>query len=432
MIPEYIVYDGEKYYVTDMDENAFMGSNITSITFDSDCRITVIRSFSFKDCKSLKSIVLPAKLEEIKCQSFYGCSVLEAVYLPDTLKIIGRREDGSIGGRYPNSNVKDGAFALCSKLYFVNELGETEKPDVWYAPTSLEEISGEAFKEINTINRVMVFGENFHRFYRGYAIAHKDAKFDRVFVFKGDFTREGSVFQLACEMKRMDIYFTHPNVKDRDFLTYDDYYRKNTPNAVIHFCSSGIAYSLANTKSDGDVVYTSVEGGTKHFVENKNVAVTYNNYFENGSYMDACYCGHKIVQAESKAPALFEHRGYSVPENGDRGYFVTQGIKVDREMLALLGEDVDFGVVVSVNVNGTSYKPLESGATSLSLIDSEYSFFDIKISDIPSAYIDTAIVFCGYIRVGESVSYLDGGATYTEVVGISYNAIFNGGKEENV
>lgn len=420
-IPEYVEYNGEKYYVTDINYTAFESTNITSMVFDPNCRITVIRSYSFKNCASLKSIVLPSKLQEIRCQSFQGCSILEALYLPDTVRTIGRQENGNVGGK--NGNERDGAFFKCPKLYFVNELGATEKPEVWYAPKALEEISGETFKEITTFNNVVVFGENFYQLHRGYSIADKNGSKGRVFIFEGDFTREGAIFQLTCEMKEMDIYFTHPNMQNTNFLSYDSGYRDNTPTAVIHLCASELVYTMAGTQKKGELKLTLVENGANHFVKNENVGVHYDNYFANGYAVNECYCGEKMIASEATLEPVFVSRGISAPEDPSRGACVTQGIKVNREMFALLGDDVDFGIVVDVNVEGNEYNPISNGATTVSLTDSEYDCFDVKVSGIPADYLSTAIVFCFYIEKNEKISYLNFASTLESVTGMSYNAL---------
>ena len=53
VIPEYVEYEGEKYYVTSMASTCFEATNITSVVFDKNSRITVIPQWCFKGCSKL-------------------------------------------------------------------------------------------------------------------------------------------------------------------------------------------------------------------------------------------------------------------------------------------------------------------------------------------------------------------------------------------
>ena len=417
-IPAYIEYEGEKYYVTDSNtSNPFESTNITEIYFDSACKITRLRNFAFKNCKSLTKVVLPSNLEKIHWQAFFGCASLTALYLPDSITEIGYNEDGTPGKNYNNEKV--GAFFGCSKLYFVNDVNETTKPSVWFAPSALTKISGEGFKEITTLNSVMVFGENFTKLERGYVFANKNGGAVITLIFKGDFTQEGAMFQLCCELKSRNMYFTHPNVQDKSIFTYDQNYKGDAPNANLYFCSSNSAVTLNGTqKNSGTPVYTEID--FTHVIEKENVGAHYDNYFDMGYVLNACYCGEKLCAATATLAPIFESRGISVPTFDGAEAAVTQGIKVNREALAVFS-DVDFGLVVDVNVSGEAYCPISNGATTKSLLNSAFDYFDVKVSGIPSEYGDLAIVFCAYVTIDGQLSYLDNGETVTTVTGVSYN-----------
>jgi hypothetical protein len=211
-------------------------------------------------------------------------------------------------------------------------------------------------------------------------------------------------------------------VKDTSFLSYDSGYRDDLPTASIHLCSSELVYTMAGTQKKSELKLTLVENGANHFVKNENIGVHYDNYFAKGYSVNECYCGKKMIAPEATLEPVFVNRGISAPEDPSRGASVTQGIKVNREMLNLLGDDVDFGIVVDVNVNGEAYNPILANATTVSLIDSEYDCFDVKVSGIPNDYLSTAIVFCFYIKENERLSYLDLASTLESVTGMSYNA----------
>ena len=56
VIPEYVEYEGARYYVTGMADYCFKKTNITTVRFDDKCRITTIPSSAFNDCNSLTLI----------------------------------------------------------------------------------------------------------------------------------------------------------------------------------------------------------------------------------------------------------------------------------------------------------------------------------------------------------------------------------------
>ncbi|MBO5261427.1 MAG: leucine-rich repeat protein [Clostridia bacterium] len=425
-IPAYIEYQGEKYYVTDSNSTTtFESTNVTEVYFHPDCKITRIRNYAFKNCKSLTKIVLPSKVEKLHWQAFLNCSSLTALYLPDTITEIGYDEDGNPGKNSGSDKV--GVFLGCTKLYFVNNLGDTERPDVWYAPASLEKLSGEGIKELKNVSPVMVFGENFTQLVRGYTLADKNNAPLITYIFEGDFTKEGAVFQLACEIVNRNIYFTHPNVKDKDFLSYDTNYVNFAPTANIYFCASEKAYTLRGTAS-GSKTPTYTEIDFAHFIEKESVGVYYENYFEKGYVLDACYCGKEISRSEASLDPVVESRGVSVPEFDGSVMAVVQGIKINRDALAALGDEIDFGVIVDINLSGEAYNPIDSGIEGNSLMGSPYNYFDIKVSGIPSEHADTLIVFCAYLKVGENLYYLDNGKTSNTVIGNSYNSWTGGAK----
>ncbi len=377
--------------------------------------ITKIPGYAFENCSKLKRVVISenSQLKSISKRSFVGCTSLEAFYLPDGFT------------RLEGENKSDyGSFTGCSSLYFVNEPNELTKPEIYYFPDSLTYIENETIKNCPNLNSVLVFGESLTKINSQWVFATnsnstRNENNPLTLVFKGNMTK----FSYSNEQAYTTVIFANENQGNITFNPTNN--AIDLPTSSFYICANGTRSMIKKSPS------FSVDGFV-HNAEVKSIGVTYTNYFKNGYAVDVCFCGCEFTRSEATLSPVFESRGYSVPEDTSRGYFVTQGIKVNRDMLALLGEDVDFGIVVDVNVDGIAYNPILNGATSVSLIDSEYNCFDIKVSGIPSDYTETAIVFCGYVKVGDTLSYLDGGATYNEVVGISYWAIANSDKEETV
>jgi hypothetical protein len=59
------------------------------ITFDIPNHIKTIRSGAFRECTSLKSIVIPDGVEEVLDNAFEGCVDLKKITIPNTVKTIG-------------------------------------------------------------------------------------------------------------------------------------------------------------------------------------------------------------------------------------------------------------------------------------------------------------------------------------------------------
>ena len=77
VIPEYVEHEGEKYYVTSMASTTFEGSNITSVVFDKNSRITVIPQWAFKNCSKLTYMDLHDGITTISSDAFNGCTQMK-------------------------------------------------------------------------------------------------------------------------------------------------------------------------------------------------------------------------------------------------------------------------------------------------------------------------------------------------------------------
>ena len=123
-IPPTVTYNGEKYVVTQIGENAFRGcESITSVNLPNT--ITIIGASAFFDCSSLETINTPQPLSEIGDFAFYGCTSLKNFSLDASISVLGK-----------------GCFRECTALQSVKFSSSiTEIPDeAFFGCFSLESI----------------------------------------------------------------------------------------------------------------------------------------------------------------------------------------------------------------------------------------------------------------------------------------------------
>ena len=154
--------------------------------------------------------------------------------------------------------------------------------------------------------------------------------------------------------------------------------------------------------------------------------VVWENYFENGMYQGFCTrCKADTNEQEGTAKPLFESKGLSHAEYQDTTKSMTQGFKVNTEMLVYLENGYDFGIIATVNKDGGEIAPALDGTdvVSASFVKAGYSIFHVKITNIPEANKDTKIVFCAYLVNGDKTYYLNNGTTAETVVGLDYTTV---------
>ena len=129
VIPEYVVYEGERYRVVGIGVGLFIGSSITSIELPNS--IKYIGEFAFDGCENLERCELKEGLGYIGKAAFQCCYKLEWLELPNTVWYIGNfafNHNSSLGNsviRLPDSLEHLGEDIHCPAHMFY-DCGESD------------------------------------------------------------------------------------------------------------------------------------------------------------------------------------------------------------------------------------------------------------------------------------------------------------------
>ena len=426
--------------------------------------VLTIDGQAFRNCSSLTTVNISktSNLTGFAVEAFGNCSSLIALYIPDSLTTL------NIGG----GNV--GPFNGCSKLYFVNEPGTTEKPSIYYFPENLSDVSGEAIKNCGSLNDVLVFGEKVKSLNNAWAFQNSKT----VVVFLGDME---AITTSSWAVTK--IYFANANDKSSsDIATYS-----NSKTAVFCASESDISKHMASPKHSSiekATCYSNEKGVTRCFCtkvlsegETPNTMLTTHNYIDDfdcttpnlcenfgegkcDKFLDAealehiekhavayadgfaksglhtVWCdneGCKALDNEITLGAMiFTSGGYSTNANGG----LAGGWTVDTDLVTLFNDynekDVQFGIFM-VNPSHlaserfmTGYMPNladgKSGALVVEMTGTEHSNFAFQISGFNSEELKKLeLVITAYAYVeGEDIEYIQDANTVCKVTTLDY------------
>ena len=101
-IPEYVIHEGETYYVTGISSSAFSGcTDLISVSFDSNSCVSSIGSSAFSGCNGMSSITIPASVTSIAGSAFSGCKTLRTVIIEDSKTTLSLGQGSMKGSNYP-------------------------------------------------------------------------------------------------------------------------------------------------------------------------------------------------------------------------------------------------------------------------------------------------------------------------------------------
>lgn len=125
-IPSTVTNEGKTYSVNEIASHAFMGCNMTSVTFEKDSKITTIGDEAFYTCSLLREITIPESVTSIGSRAFEMCDGLKSV---------------TFEGSACQNNIADNAFS--------NPAVKMTKGDdtiILYGPDKVEFIKAETEK----------------------------------------------------------------------------------------------------------------------------------------------------------------------------------------------------------------------------------------------------------------------------------------------
>ncbi|MBE6674154.1 MAG: hypothetical protein E7596_03495 [Ruminococcaceae bacterium] len=368
---ETVTFNGNN--LTTIGNFAFAGcSKLQSIEVPES--VTSFGGDMFNSCSSLKSATLPSGLTTIPYYTFYNCKSLEQFYMSDNVTYIGQYAfynceklgpvylSNNIETLYSNGTGRQGVFQNCKNMYFVNNPGDTEKPDIYFLPDSLTEVGSASLKNCKNLNTTIVFPVNFTNLDDdGWNFGNKDGA-ARNFVFLGVVNE----LKFANENYNTNFYFVNPQVTCENLtLTYV----QNPTNCFAFVCSDGKVAKLGS-----EIVWT--EEGYSHITNPNGRRETPATCTMPKMVADYCFCGKFIEGTETTEgvalghnytgtvtysfttankegskctvcinncgidnveviPPVYVELGFSTKTFGKDGYSFTNGYEINRESLVL-------------------------------------------------------------------------------------------------
>ena len=148
VIPESVSYNGKTYSVTSIEQYAFYGSLIKSVTIPNS--VTTIEQWAFSGSNGLTSVVIPNSVTTIEQYAFSECSGLTSVTIPNSVTSIEAHAFSNCKAltsvTIPNSvtTIEEYTFAGCSGLTSV------------VIPTGVTSIGNNAFYNCKALTSVVI------------------------------------------------------------------------------------------------------------------------------------------------------------------------------------------------------------------------------------------------------------------------------------
>ena len=303
-------------------------------------------------------------------------------------------------------------------------------------PNNLVSIGNNTFGKTKGSSKVIILGENLKTIGTGFFGEGTPNTTDTFLFVSDNFFKEGDLFAnffgshaaYHGNQLRLTMFYTGTEAQAQSLiergLAVQTGYVWSRATVV-----SAAEYDYDTHKPKSDVSITIAYGyekcdafyGGHSWSGAEDIIVT--NYFEEIGIGDSCAnCGKGDIK-ETIAP-IFEWKGYSACTYGDT-YAITQGYVVNKNALELYKQrvgDIEIGFAATVNAQGgeITLDFTSESVLSYKFNEIKHDYIEIKAAGIPQTGIETTIVFCAYMTVGDQVYYLDNNKSGTTVTGVSY------------
>ena len=469
VIPEYVEYKDEKYYVTSLSSTLFEGTNITTVDIQSQ-RITVIPEHAFKNCQNLTSVIMPDSIEELCGYAFNGSSNLKLnPVMPASLK--------KISGSY--------TFQSCSALEpymvfpsgltsFTNDTGLQSTPvktlifkgemtavrmqyfsklNVYFLKNSVNDLNGnfvdtqlkdgvpyytskkageeKAYTEVTgktlTITAFSGTGTNSTSGNttdaNGNTITKVTYSQDRLY-----FCEEGTMCYLVRNSSLNGTWTSY-------FAPFETDSTKSSQNRAPHFKAQATyandsCYAEYYCMCCGEYISKELSVDAPGHVEGSIVSLTYENGFSSdGKIKYQCSkCDTKLN--DKSCDALFSSKGYS---QDTTSLAIVLDIDINLDAIALYEEanetEVIYGITASYADQTLESCPLnddltpKSGAACARFDGTVYTRLRIKITNITDA--SQGLYCCGFVAVNDKISYISGATEADVAQEVTYENCIN-------
>ena len=470
-IPEYVEHEGEKYYVTSMSSTTFESTNITSVIFDKNCRVTVIPQWAFKNCSKLIYMdlhdgittissdafngntnmvraggALPASLTSLAGSSFTNCkshgitTLVVPAGVTEFASDTGLQHAGTITTIVFLGKMTKVSFQYYGNLtvYFaansVNDLNgnyvdsRLENGVPYYTVSPVEQYDGKNYyvKSNGTLNITAFSGNNYNSSGNvktdadGNKIAPANVNQDRFYFCKDD--------KVVYAIRNSNIAGNwNSYLAVYDTVVGDTTYKLNPHLQGTAQIEPNTCYSVVKCVACSYILSQTPSVEATGHKTGEVLGLTYDNgYLSGGKIKFVCAECKLEVYGTELTPALVEGLGYSVATFGNT-LSVVQGYRFNIDAINVYKEQTtgfEMGFVAAVNASGEdvtldiSSDKVVSGE--ISLIN---NYADIVVNGITESTSNVNIIFCLYIIDNEEIYFLDGGETKTSISGVSYNDV---------
>ncbi len=470
VIPEYVEYEGEKYYVTSMSSSAFENTNITSVIFDKNSRITVISQWGFKGCANLTymelhdgittisssafegdskmklaSGILPKSLStDIGSSAFKGCSSLGQSVLVFPAGVTEFKNDTGLQGVSVKTLVFQGKMTAVRLQYY-------SSITVYFAANSVNDLNGnyvtsfiDGGKPYYVYNRVeKVDGENYTvkadgtltitAFTNNGANSSGNAKKDADGNGVAPVNASQDKFYFCSENKM--VYLVRNNSIDGNWSSYfaafdtvvgDTTYKRDPHLSGSASFEEGSCYAVYRCLCCNEITKEVLSKDAIGHEMGEMTSIDFvNGYFEKCQIIGNCVkCGLEFSGKDGDA--IFESLGYSCAVFGNVKAMV-QGYKINKEAISTykkFSPNFEIGFVATANMGGEAFIPdLNSEAVIAREISLVNDYVDACIKGLTEETSLVKIVFCLYVKDNGKIYFLDEGKTKESVEGQSYSAV---------